>query len=381
MGGIVSSITDGLGLTSSAIEGKTADTAAFEKSLNESSAARVASAKASEEAANTAADVATKLGTTQINAAKNDYDKATAFNKPLLDAQAAAAQTEFAQGKKNLELYDTEGRALQQTLRDDAMGIITPEKQALMDQAAGTAIADARTGTTQQQNMIMRQGARYGFSADKFASMGADAAAANAQLQVAGANAGRVQAGDKFTANVNNAYKTYADLQTSGANLINSGTNATTAAATTNNQTAAQYINGLTAGNNTIQTGQGQRISGLGAVLNSHTSAYGADASARSGVTNTNTNANSSMYNAQSNANAEVMGTIMGAGITKFSDIRLKRNIVKLHNDARGFAWYAYDYVWGGARQIGVMAQELEKVIPLAVTSVGGYKAVNYSLI
>lgn len=306
-----------------------ANTQAFDQSYAQSSAGRQVSADQSTLAANTAANVASTLGVGQIQAAQSTFDNATAFNKPALDAQSSAAQAEFAQGNKNLAAYDSQGRPLQQTIRDDAMGIVTPEKQQLMDQAAGTAIADARNGTTQQQNMMMREGARYGFSADKLSEMGGAAAASGASAQVAAANAGRVQAGDKFTANINNAYKTYADLQTSGANLINSGVNATSAAATTNNQTAAQYINGLTAGAGTIQAGQGQRITGLGGVLNSNTAAYSTDASAKAGNTNailaaqtsafgTNTGANTSISNAAMAAKSSDANAILNAKASAF---------------------------------------------------------------
>ncbi len=353
MGGIVRDITDAIGITNGNINSDDArgDAGQFDKdgaaakeaqqknyqeflsnieatgSANQqaldsayakSSANFDAASGKSSSAADSAASVATGLGIGQINAAQDNFENAQAFNKPMLDAQSQAAQTEFSQGQKNLAAFDADGRPLQKMIRDDALGIITPEKQQLMDQAAGTAIADARSGTTQQQNMIMRQGARYGFSADKFASMGADAAAVNAQSAVAAANAGRTQAGDRFTANINSAYKNYADGQTSGANLINSGTNATSSAAATNNQTAAQYINGLAAGAGTIQTGQAQRISGLGGVLNSAASTYGTDASAKSTGSNAVLNAKTSAFGVNTNANTSITSAAMAAkaGVT-----------------------------------------------------------------
>jgi hypothetical protein len=63
-----------------------------------------------------------------------------------------------------------------------------------------------------------------------------------------------------------------------------------------------------------------------------------------------------------------------------FSDRRLKSNIVKIGEDARGFNIYEYDLF--GERETGVMADEVEKVIPEAV-SIGpmGYKMVNYAML
>jgi hypothetical protein len=41
---------------------------------------------------------------------------------------------------------------------------------------------------------------------------------------------------------------------------------------------------------------------------------------------------------------------------------------------------YAYEYVWGGGRQVGVMADEVEQILPSAVfTDSLGFKAVDYS--
>ena len=61
------------------------------------------------------------------------------------------------------------------------------------------------------------------------------------------------------------------------------------------------------------------------------------------------------------------------------SDIRLKTNIVKLGVRADGLGVYAFDYVWGGPRNIGLMAQEVMHVYPDAVMTDGqGYLMVDY---
>ena len=85
--------------------------------------------------------------------------------------------------------------------------------------------------------------------------------------------------------------------------------------------------------------------------------------------------------NDASNAWMGMVGTIAGAGITKFSDRRLKRNLHHLGDDPRGFGWYEFEYVWGGGRHVGVLAQEVESIIPAAVTEIAGFKAVNYAML
>jgi hypothetical protein len=71
-----------------------------------------------------------------------------------------------------------------------------------------------------------------------------------------------------------------------------------------------------------------------------------------------------------------IAGQGLSAGITK-SDIRLKSNIVKVGDHPKGFGIYEYDI--DGHRERGVMAQEVEKIIPEAVLEhPDGYKMVNY---
>lgn len=62
-----------------------------------------------------------------------------------------------------------------------------------------------------------------------------------------------------------------------------------------------------------------------------------------------------------------------------FSDRRLKRNITKIGTRPDGLGVYEFEYIWGGGRQIGLMAQEVQGVYPDAVGEAGGYLTVNYS--
>jgi hypothetical protein len=90
--------------------------------------------------------------------------------------------------------------------------------------------------------------------------------------------------------------------------------------------------------------------------------------------------------NAASAANSNFMGGLMNLGGTlgaayMLSDERLKKNIKRIGTHILGIGIYAYDYIWGEP-SIGVMAQELEKVMPEAViTTDSGYKAVNYAML
>ena len=71
---------------------------------------------------------------------------------------------------------------------------------------------------------------------------------------------------------------------------------------------------------------------------------------------------------------------IGSAALTKYSDCRLKRNIRRIgKTPVMGLPLYAYRYVWGGPRRVGVMAQDVLRVKPSAVVEVGGFLAVNYA--
>jgi hypothetical protein len=70
------------------------------------------------------------------------------------------------------------------------------------------------------------------------------------------------------------------------------------------------------------------------------------------------------------------------------SDRHVKQNIIRIGDHPFGFGLYLFDYkpeyqdVWGQGRQFGVMAQEVEKVMPQAVcTHPDGYKMVDYAIL
>lgn len=83
------------------------------------------------------------------------------------------------------------------------------------------------------------------------------------------------------------------------------------------------------------------------------------------------------LYNQQVQQQNNQTQGLVGLGAAFFSDRRLKSNIVKVGDDARGFGIYDYDLF--GKRQRGVMADEVERVLPdVVVTMPNGYKAVYY---
>lgn len=93
-----------------------------------------------------------------------------------------------------------------------------------------------------------------------------------------------------------------------------------------------------------------------------------------------------SMKNANAAAKANetnqwIQGGMQAAqlGMMAFSDRRLKRNIHKFGTMRNGLNVYRFNYLWSDQTQIGVMADEVEKVKPELVYDIGGFKAVNYA--
>lgn len=77
-----------------------------------------------------------------------------------------------------------------------------------------------------------------------------------------------------------------------------------------------------------------------------------------------------------SNANGNYFG-----GSTS-SDIRLKREIRKIGKTPSGIPVYAFKYIWSDESCIGVMAQDVEKILPEAVgIDTVGFKTVDYARI
>jgi len=70
------------------------------------------------------------------------------------------------------------------------------------------------------------------------------------------------------------------------------------------------------------------------------------------------------------------------------SDRRAKENIVRIGDHPLGIGLYLFDYrpefrdQWGHGRQFGLMADEVETVVPEAVSMhANGYKVVDYAML
>lgn len=97
-----------------------------------------------------------------------------------------------------------------------------------------------------------------------------------------------------------------------------------------------------------------------------------------------NMNAQNNAYNAKTgtyNSTIGALGSLGGAAIPLFSDIRLKSNIRKL-GKIKGHNLYEFEYIGDDAKHIGVMAQEVKDIMPDAVIiGDNGFMMVDYKKI
>jgi len=84
------------------------------------------------------------------------------------------------------------------------------------------------------------------------------------------------------------------------------------------------------------------------------------------------------------NLPAQFLGMQYGAGAANpglssmFSDRRLKKNVARLGTRSDGLGVYEFEYIWGGGRHIGLMAQEVVNIYPDAIGESHGYMTVDY---
>jgi hypothetical protein len=80
------------------------------------------------------------------------------------------------------------------------------------------------------------------------------------------------------------------------------------------------------------------------------------------------------------NANMQGITSALGTAAMAFSDVRLKSNIERIGTHERGFGIYEYDIF--DRHEIGVLAQEVEQIMPEAVAEhASGFKMVNYGIL
>lgn len=266
----------------------------------------------------------------------------------------------------------------------------TPEKQA---EAAAVAKADVLSAAGQAKASGIRQMAAMGVSPDSGRFAGVTRAQdTNTALASAGAqNNARQIVRDKGLALKADAINMGKGLASSTAAAYGIGTNAGNSAVANNASGNAQFM----------QNGQimGQ---GFGGAIGANNSAggilnnlYGNQLSSWSAQQQANATSSAGLGKLAGGLAGGALGFSIGGpagmmtgattGSSMFSDERLKINIKKIGSLDNGLNLYKYEFkdefkeTLGYGTQVGVLAQEVESVIPEAVSvGEGGYKKVDY---
>lgn len=370
-------------------------------------------AEASEESAR----IMGQLGQDQLDFSKQQY----AENKPILDKvvqqQLDIADQTQAQGEDYFNYLKT-FRPAEQAMMSEAMqdrsgeiadfdaanqadaATITQDDAALyaarkgeIDQLVNEAVADTQGSYTRSLNQAIRQGLRYGASGAGITSqVGAiglnqasqTAAATNAarkyginsvrERAAKGINLRQTNMGQK---NAQEAIGWAKKLDAAGLvkGLPGASSGAYSVAVNAGNSAGQNAMapgqtaqSGMAAGASTVASGRSLYQNGLGSILNSQTQM------------------------AMNDGGDDILGGLgaLAGGAAKmysagmFSDSRLKEDIVQVGHTAHGLPLYEFKYIMddSGDRYRGVMAQEVEQVMPEAVMySPEGWASVDYNML
>ncbi len=300
---------------------------------------------------------------------------------PLLKQQTEAAVK--AQGQMGT-LYDLQ--AEQMRLASDRFkkyGIPAEERYydmvskysepAEMERQAMLAKGDMATAAANQEAALGRQLSSMGIDPTSGAALSARSTASvvNAAAEASAMNRARNAArtlGMQLTSDA-------ANFGRGGLSAVQSmGQGAYTASAGGLGAAGSALEGGMAAGRG-VQAGYGQALTGYGNLMGNYTS-----------LGNTSMSASAANTGAMFGALGSAVG--VGAGLAIKSDRRFKQNIVAVGQLASGIKVYSFEYKPEFRESgeegtfIGVMAQEVEPIIPEAViTREDGYKLVNYSML
>lgn len=320
------------------------------------------------QASKEAAEISAQLGREQMAESRRQYEQNIEIARPIVDAQKRNMDQAYEQGNYSFENFKTEGRPLQQAMRDIAMGKVSPELQTQMDKAATENVADVSTALDNQRQQTNRSMTRMSVNPNsgRFAAMQGVMDLGAATAKAGAANTGRTQAVDKTYARMGDTLNTYSGMASSAPTFYQAGTNSGNSAVTNQMAPGGAMMAGMNAGASTTMNGRQIAMTGLTGVLNAQGNYAKSVADMDSGLGG--------------------VGSVLGGAAslyTAFSDRRLKENIVLVGKDeATGLNLYEFNYTGNPTRFRGVMADEVEPRFPDAVVYDDmGFASVNYQML
>lgn len=262
-----------------------------------------------------AAQISAQLGREQMAQAQSQYDQNMAVAKPVVAKQLELMDQAKAQGDDYYNYLTSRQRPVEDALNAEAMNNPTAAQDAAdrelitggdtgvyearkgdIEDSVGRALADARSGQAATTNQMIRQAARYGYSPEKLAAMASAQGLGMASQQAAAANGTRQAGIDKAREQLTSNYSLrkaqeatawgkkmdtaglYRGLVGASQGSYGLAGQMGSSAVSNQMQPGNQLLGANQGAAGTIMQGQGQRIQGLGSVLNSQTQMAGIDA-------------------------------------------------------------------------------------------------------
>lgn len=314
------------------------------------------------------AEIMAALGREQLAETRRQYDQNSEVARPIVEGQAALMNQAIEQGDDYYSFMKEYGRPVDIALQEEAMAAGSVAKQ---EEAAGLAMADARQGSTAMQNQLIRQGLRYGYSPEKLAVMASTMAGQQGLEIASAANQAREKEknlGFAKKLDVSGVFRGLPGASQGAYSVANQSGNSAVG-----NQMApsGQLLAGMSSAAGITGQGQAMQLGGLQSIMNSQQAIN---------------IANAQMMNSGGGDLLSGLGSIaMGAGALgwkPFSDPALKENVVLVDESPLGFNIYEFNFKGDETRWRGVMADEVEEVMPEAITiDSDGYRHVNYDMI
>ena len=216
-----------------------------------------------------AAEIAAQLGREQLAEARRQYDANIAIARPIVDAQARLMGQAYEQGNEIFNNFRTEGRPLQQSMRDIAMGRLTPEVSAQAEAEAARAGADVQAQLSSQRAATARSMQRMGINPNsgRMAAMQGQMDVAAAAALAGSMNTARNASVDRSYARMGDVLNTYSGMASQAPTFYQTGTQAGSSAV--NNQMApgGAYMGAMQNAGSIQMQGLGQRLHGMSSIL------------------------------------------------------------------------------------------------------------------
>lgn len=321
-------------------------------------------AQASEEAARISAEQADRV----LAESKRQYDRNLEVAQPIIDAQTGMMKSAQQQGDEYYDYWKTKAQPVENALNAEAMaagGAVRQQEQ------VDRAIADSQGGYTRALNQGFRQARRYGINPASVASMGVQ----QAQQTAGSATAARDKEIAMGTAKKLDVAGLYRGMPGAATGAYGAATAAGNGAVGNSVTVGNGMTNGAIAAAGITNQGQQTRVNGLSSMLNAQTSAYNsANQQSNSGF--------GSMLSGLGGLGQGIGAMKTASMFASMSDRRLKENIERVGETAHGLGLYEFNYIGEPARFRGVMADEVEPIMPDAVVYDDlGFASVNYGML